>query len=212
MEFLKELKFDEKGLIPAIAQDHKSGQVLMCAYMNEESIKKTIETGNATYFSRSRQELWEKGATSGHVQRVAEILVDCDGDALVLKVDQTGAACHTNNHSCFYRKVVDGKLVEIPTEIKGSPEILYAVYDTIVDRVKNPKEGSYTNYLFEKGIDKILKKVGEESAEVIIASKNYVKSEVQYETADLLYHLSVVLVEQGLTWNEIFEELESRYK
>ena len=183
----------------------------MCAYMNQESLAKTIETGKATYFSRSRQELWEKGATSGHVQHVKEILVDCDGDALVLKIEQTGAACHTENRSCFYRKVVDGKLVEIPTGLGRNPKILYDVYDIIVDRVKNPKEGSYTNYLFEKGIDKMLKKVGEESAEVIIASKNYVKSEVQYETADLLYHLSVVLVEQGLTWNDIFEELSSRY-
>lgn len=212
MEFINELKFDEKGLIPAIAQDVVSGEVLMCAYMNAESIQKTIETGHATYFSRSRQELWEKGATSGHYQTVKEMYLDCDGDALVLKVEQEGAACHTGNRSCFYRKLVDGKLVEVPTEGKLSPQILYDVYNVIVDRVKNPKEGSYTNYLFEKGIDKMLKKVGEESAEVIIASKNYVKAEVQYETADLMYHLSVVLVEQGLTWDDIFEELASRYK
>lgn len=212
MEWIKELKFDEKGLIPAVAQDAATGEVLMLAYMNEESIRKTIESGNATYFSRSRQELWEKGAQSGHYQKVQEICVDCDADAIVLKINQTGAACHTNNYSCFYRKVVDGKLVEIPTGTEMSPKILYDVYDVIVDRVKNPKEGSYTNYLFEKGIDKMLKKVGEESAEVIIASKNYVKAEVQYETADLLYHLSVVLVEQGLTWNDIFEELKKRYK
>lgn len=212
MEFLNDLKFDEKGLIPAVAQDAVSGEVLMCAYMNRESILKTLETGKATYFSRSRQKLWEKGETSGHIQMVKEMFVDCDGDALVLKVEQNGSACHTENHSCFYRKVVDGKLVEIPTGLGRDPKILYDVYDVIVDRVKNPKEGSYTNYLFEKGIDKMLKKVGEESAEVIIASKNYVKSEVQYETADLMYHLSVVLVEQGLTWNDVFEELSSRYK
>lgn len=212
MEFIKELKFDEKGLIPAIAQDVVSGEVLMCAYMNAESIQKTIETGHATYFSRSRQELWEKGATSGHYQTVKEMYLDCDGDALVLKVEQEGVACHTGNYSCFYRKLVDGKLVEVPTEGGVSPQILYDVYNVIVDRVKNPKEGSYTNYLFEKGIDKMLKKVGEESAEVIIASKNYVKEEVQYETADLMYHLSVVLVEQGLTWDDVFKELASRYK
>ncbi|MBQ2614153.1 MAG: bifunctional phosphoribosyl-AMP cyclohydrolase/phosphoribosyl-ATP diphosphatase HisIE [Clostridia bacterium] len=211
MEFLNDLKFDEKGLIPAIAQDAVSGEVLMCAYMNKDSILKTLETGKATYFSRSRNELWEKGETSGHYQHVKDILVDCDGDALVLKVEQEGAACHTENPSCFYRKVVDGKLVEIPTGLGRQPGILYDVYNIIVDRVKNPKEGSYTNYLFEKGIDKMLKKVGEESAEVIIASKNYVKAEVQYETADLLYHLSVVLVEQGLTWDDIFGELSSRY-
>ncbi len=211
MEFLNELKFDEKGLIPAIAQDAVSGEILMCAYMNAESLEKTMETGRATYYSRSRQELWEKGAVSGHVQHVKEILADCDGDALVLKIEQEGAACHTGNLSCFYRKVVDGRLVEIPTGLGRNPKILYDVYNIIVDRVKNPKEGSYTNYLFEKGIDKMLKKVGEESAEVIIASKNYVKSEVQYETADLLYHLSVVLVEEGLTWDDIFQELSSRY-
>lgn len=210
-DFIKELKFDDKGLIPAVAQDAVTGEVLMLAYMNEESIKKTIESGHATYFSRSRQELWEKGAHSGHLQLIKEILVDCDADAIVLKIEQIGAACHTNNPSCFYRRVVDGKLVEIPTGLNKNPKILYDVYDIIVDRVKNPKEGSYTNYLFEKGIDKMLKKVGEESAEVIIASKNYVKSEVQYETADLLYHLSVVLVEQGLTWDDIFAELRSRY-
>ena len=199
MEFVKDLKFDEKGLIPAVAQDAVSGEILMLAYMNEESIKQTIETGHAVYFSRSRQELWEKGATSGNIQNV-------------LKVNQTGNACHTNNHSCFFRKVENGKLIEIPTGLAARPGILYDVYNVIVDRVKNPKEGSYTNYLFEKGIDKMLKKVGEEAAEVIIASKNYVKSEVQYETADLLYHLSVVLVEQGLTWDDIFIELQKRYK
>ena len=212
MDFIKELKFDERGLSPAIAQDAVSGEVLMCAYMNEESLKLTMETGHATYFSRSRQELWEKGAHSGNLRHVQAMYVDCDGDALVLKIRQDGAACHTGNFSCFYRKVVDGKLVEIPTNFIATPKILYDVYNVIVDRVKNPKEGSYTNYLFEKGIDKMLKKVGEESAEVIIASKNYVKSEVQYETADLMYHLSVVLVEQGLTWDDVFSELASRYQ
>ena len=211
MEFLNELNFDEKGLIPAIAQDAVSGEILMCAYMNAESLEMTMESGRATYYSRSRQELWEKGAVSGHVQHVKEILADCDGDALVLKIEQEGAACHTGNLSCFYRKVVDGRLVEIPTGLGRNPKILYDVYNIIVDRGKNPKEGSNTNYLFEKGIDKMLKKVGEESAEVIIASKNYVKSEVQYETADLLYHLSVVLAEEGLTWDDIFQELSSRY-
>lgn len=210
-DFVKDLKFDDRGLIPAVAQDAVSGEILMLAYMNEESIKMTLESGHATYFSRSRRELWEKGSHSGNLQFVKEILVDCDMDAIILKIEQKGVACHTGNPSCFYRKVVDGKLVEIPTGVDTNPKILYDVYDIIVDRVKNPKEGSYTNYLFEKGIDKMLKKVGEESAEVIIASKNYVKSEVRYETADLLYHLSVVLVEQGLTWDDIFGELRSRY-
>lgn len=212
MEFLKDLKFDENGLIPAVAQDAVSGEVLMLAYMNKDSIIETLRTGHATYFSRSRRELWEKGATSGNIQDVVSMYVDCDRDAIVIKVRQTGNACHTNNHSCFFTQVVDGKLIEIPTGISAKPGILYDVYNVIVDRVKNPKEGSYTNYLFKKGIDKMLKKVGEEASEVIIASKNYVKSEVRYETADLLYHLSVVLVEQGLTWDDVFVELQNRYK
>ena len=212
MSFIDDLKFDEKGLIPAIAQDYVSGEVLMCAYMNRESLEKTLESGKATYFSRSRGKLWEKGETSGHTQRVKEILVDCDVDSLVLKVEQTGAACHTNNYSCFYRSVDNGELKEFETGKGRNPKIVYDVYDRIVDRTKNPVEGSYTNYLFEKGIDKMLKKVGEESAEVIIAAKNRVFSEVQYETADLIYHLSVVLVEQGLTWDDIYEELRKRYK
>ncbi len=211
-DFIKDLKFDKDGLIPAVAQDSVSGEVLMLAYMNADSIRETIKTGHATYFSRSRQQLWEKGATSGNFQDVVEMYVDCDQDAIVLKVKQTGNACHTNNHSCFYRRVKDGKLEEIPTGTAAKPGILYDVYNVIVDRVNHPKKGSYTNYLFDKGIDKMLKKVGEEASEVIIASKNYVKSEVQYETADLLYHLSVVLVEQGLTWDDIFVELQKRYK
>ena len=132
-DFIKELKFDEKGLIPAVAQDAVSGEILMLAYMNEESIKLTIESGHATYFSRSRQERWEKGAHSGHLQHVKEILVDCDADAIVLKIEQIGAACHTNNPSCFYRKVVDGKLVEIPTGIDTNPKVLYDVYEVSVD-------------------------------------------------------------------------------
>ena len=211
MEF-SQFKTNDQGLIPVIVQHYKTQEILMLAYMNEESFYETIKTGKMTYFSRSRQELWEKGATSGNIQELVDMYVDCDRDTIVLKVNQTGNACHTNNHSCFFRKVENGRLIEIPTGLAAKPEILYDVYNVIVDRVKNPKEGSYTNYLFEKGIDKMLKKVGEEAAEVIIASKNYVKSEVQYETADLLYHLSVVLVEQGLTWDDIFIELQKRYK
>ena len=211
MEFIKDLKFNEQGLIPAIAQDVVSNEVLMCAYMNEESIKKTIETGKATYFSRSRQELWEKGETSGHFQYVKEILVDCDGDAIVLKVEQEGAACHTDNPSCFYRKLVDGKLVEIPTGLGRNPQILYNVYNLIVDRVKNPKEGSYTNYLFEKGMDKILKKVGEECTEVIIGGSKQDKEETVYEIADLCYHVMVLMVQMGITVEDITRELEKRH-
>ena len=211
MEFVKDLKFDEKGLIPAVAQDAVSGEILMLAYMNEESIKQTIETGHAVYFSRSRQELWEKGATSGNIQNVVDMYVDCDRDAIVLKVNQTGNACHTNNHSCFFRKVENGKLIEIPTGLAARPGILYDVYNVIVDRVKNPKEGSYTNYLFEKGIDKMLKKVGEESSEVIIAGAKNDKEETIYEVADLAYHLMVMMVEQGITLQDVTAELAKRH-
>lgn len=210
MDFIQSLKFDEKGLIPVIAQDYKTKAVLMMAYMNEESIKKTIETGKATYFSRSRNQLWTKGEESGHYQTVKDIYVDCDGDTLMLQVEQVEAACHTDNYSCFYRKVENYKLKEIDTTPKPSSCILNEVYDVICDRVVNPKEGSYTNYLFEKGLDKMLKKVGEEASEVIIGAKNRSKDEVQYEVADLLFHLLVVLKEIGLEPDDVFAELVKR--
>lgn len=205
------IKYDEKGLVPAVAQDYISGKILMVAYMNEESLRLTQETGKATYFSRSRQKLWVKGEHSGNFQIVKEILVDCDEDTLILKVDPQGPACHTGNKTCFYRKLVDGKLVEDSTDA-SSLSVLKDVYDVIADRKAHPKEGSYTNYLFEKGIDKQLKKVGEESAEVIIASKNPDVSELRYEASDLLYHLMVVMVERGLTWEDLTKELEGRKK
>lgn len=203
-----DIKFDEKGLVPAVIQDAVTGEVLMTAYMNATSLKETVDTGRTVFYSRSRQELWRKGETSGHVQKIREIRVDCDGDCLLIKVEQTGAACHTGKYSCFYR-TVDGE--EAPTGIGGSNSaILYEVYDVICDRRDHPKEGSYTNYLLEKGIDKILKKVGEESAESIIAAKNRSKSEVTYEVADLFYHLMVMLVEQGVHPDDIFAELQKR--
>ena len=205
------IKYDEKALVPAVAQDYISGKILMVAYMNEESLRLTQETGKATYFSRSRQKLWVKGEHSGNFQIVKEILVDCDEDTLILKVDPQGPACHTGNKTCFYRKLVDGKLVEDSTDA-SSLSVLKDVYDVIADRKAHPKEGSYTNYLFEKGIDKQLKKVGEESAEVIIASKNPDVSELRYEASDLLYHLMVVMVERGLTWEDLTKELEGRKK
>ena len=203
-----DIKFDEKGLVPAVIQDAVTGEVLMTAYMNEESLRETMDTGRTVFYSRSRQELWRKGETSGHVQRVKEIRADCDGDCLLIKVEQTGAACHTGKYSCFYR-TIDGE--EVSTGIGGSKSaILYEVYDVICDRRDHLKEGSYTNYLLEKGIDKILKKVGEESAESIIAAKNRSKSEVTYEVADLFYHLMVMLVEQGVHPDDIFAELQKR--
>ena len=200
-----EPKFDEKGLVVAIAVDEQDGTVLMQAYMNKEAWDLTIKTGRATYFSRSRQKLWVKGEESGHSQMVKEIRLDCDRDSVLLIVEQTGAACHTNNRSCFYTPVYGNNSPHMGT-------LLANLQKTIHERRENPVSGSYTNYLFEKGLDKILKKVGEESSEVIIAAKNKVKEEIVYETADLLYHLSVLLEERGLGWNDIALELSKREK
>lgn len=213
---INKIKFDQRGLVPAIIQDYQSGQVLMMAYMNTESLEKTLSTGKTWFYSRSREALWMKGETSGHVQNVQELLYDCDEDTLLIKVEQIGAACHTGHYSCFYRNS-DRDEVAPPVfdpgkvyNLQSGSGILYELYDVILDRQKNMPEGAYTTYLFEKGLDKILKKVGEENAEVIIASKNRDKSEVVYETSDLLYHLMVLLVEQGVSLEDIFTELKSR--
>ena len=207
-ELLKAIKFDEKGLVPAVLQDAVTKKVLMVAYMNEESLKMTLETGKATFWSRSRNELWVKGATSGNYMNVVAVDVDCDEDCLLLSVKADGPACHTGKESCFYRRISDGKLIE--KEQEAGADILPRLQAVAEDRLKNPQEGSYTNYLFEKGEDKILKKVGEEAAEVVIAGKNRNKSEIQYEVADLLYHMTVMLVDNGMSWQDIFEELEKR--
>lgn len=204
------LKFDEKGLIPAVAQDYISGRILMLAYMNEESLRLTLETGKATFFSRSRQCLWVKGEHSGNILWVKDILVDCDEDALIIKVDPAGPACHTGEDTCFYRKMEqDGSLSDYKRETR-SLTVLKDVYNVISDRKKHPKEGSYTNYLFNKGIDKQLKKIGEEAGEIIIAAKNPDVSELEYEACDFLYHLMVVMVERGLTWENLMQELDKR--
>jgi len=160
------------------------------------------------YYSRSRKSLWLKGETSGHFQHVKELFIDCDNDTILAKVDQVGAACHTGNRSCFYRGISGNEDASVNTE---SLSILKEVYDTIADRKLNPKEGSYTNYLFDKGIDKILKKCGEESTEIVIAAKNPNQIELKYEIADYLYHLMVLMVETGLSWEEIMEELSNRH-
>lgn len=206
----KDMKLNEQGLITVVTQDYYSGQVLMVAYMNEEAYNKTIKTKKAYYYSRSRAALWLKGETSGHFQSVKEMYFDCDNDTLLLKVIQEGVACHTGKKSCFYKKIdlETGEVSELD-RFKAA-DILNGVYEVIVDRKVNPKEGSYTNYLFEKGIDKILKKVGEETAEVIIGAKNEGKDEIVFEISDLLYHLSVLMVEKGATWEDIFNELEDR--
>lgn len=197
-----EIKFDEKGLVPTVAQDIGSGQVLMLAYMNEESLKLTIDTGIAHYYSRSRDEIWKKGETSANIQEVKGIYYDCDGDSILLKINQVGVACHTGSYSCFYNEI------KAYDDISSTFEDLY---DIVIDRKNNPKEGSYTDYLFKEGLDKILKKIGEESSEVIIGAKNK-KDELIYETSDLIYHLTVLLVNQGVSLGEIKEELRKRMK
>jgi len=214
---IENLKFDANGLIPAIAQNFRNKEVLMLAYMNREAIEKTLETGQAHYFSRSRQELWHKGATSGHLQHVKSIRYDCDGDTILLLVDQVGAACHTGNRSCFFRSANGGKAGQSEAEAQhthnGGADIGEALsheYNVIIDRRDTPKEGSYTNYLFEKGLDKVLKKVGEETTEAVIAAKNADKEDLAMETADLLYHLSVMLVQCGLSWAEVAQALKDR--
>lgn len=207
---LKELRFDEKGLISAVVQDSVTKEVLMVAYMNSETLKMTLDTKKATFFSRTRNEVWVKGETSGHYLDVESIKVDCDGDCLVVFAHPNGPACHTNNRSCFFRRIdKDGDLVT-DTKQGGTSDILMREQAVIINRKKNPEEDSYTNYLFNKGEDKILKKIGEEAAEVVIAGKNRDKEEIKYETADLLYHLSVMLVDNDMTWNDIFEEMENR--
>lgn len=179
------LKFDEKGLIPAVVQDDRTGDVLMLAYMNKESIEKTLETKETWFFSRSRQELWNKGATSGNTQQVQRISVDCDQDTLLIQVTPEGPACHTGEKTCFFTTAMEEK--------ESLREVVYEVIDEIEDRKENPVEGSYTTYLFNEGIDKVLKKVGEESTEVVIGAKNADKEEVSNEIADLVYHTLVLM-------------------
>ena len=209
------IKFDPHGLVPAVIQDAASGTVLMVAYMNAASLAKTLETGVTWFYSRSRRTLWQKGETSGHVQKVREVYYDCDGDTLLVKVEQLGAACHEGTFSCFSRRL-DGAESDRDTsaavDYKPAMTVLYELFNVINDRKANPKEGSYTNYLFDKGRDKILKKVGEEAAETIIASKNDDKQEILYEMADLWYHCLVLLSHHDITPTELFAELEGRRK
>ncbi|ABR46805.1 phosphoribosyl-AMP cyclohydrolase [Alkaliphilus metalliredigens QYMF] len=216
MKGLEEVTFDEKGLVATIIQEMSSNEVLMVAYMNRESLKKTLETKETWFWSRSRGELWHKGGTSGHIQRVKEMRYDCDGDALLVKVEQTGVACHTGEKSCFYSTLYKEEAVKkkeaMLEESENIEELLSSLYERIVDRKAHPKQGSYTNYLFDKGVDKILKKVGEEASEVIIAAKNPGKEELVSETSDLLYHLLVLLVEKGVSLEAIYQELNSREK
>ena len=201
----KEFKLDSNGLIPVIVQDYKTNEVLMMAYMNEESYQKTIQTGTMTYYSRSRQKLWIKGETSGHYQYVKELKLDCDQDTILAKVRQEGAACHTGNHSCFYTE-----LMKREYDDTNPYSVFEEVYGTIMDRKVHPKVGSYTNYLFDKGIDKILKKCGEEATEIIIAAKNPEVEELKYEISDFLYHCMVLMAQRGVDWDDITKELAHR--
>ena len=200
-----EFKLDENGLLPVVVQDYRTQEVLMLAYMNEEAYNKTIAGGRMTYYSRSRSKLWLKGETSGHYQYVKELSIDCDKDTILAKVLQIGVACHTGRKSCFFTELVKKDYKE-----EDPFHVFREVYNVISDRKRNPREGSYTNYLFDKGIDKILKKCGEESAEIIIAAKNPGAEELRYEIADYLYHLMVLMAECGLDWDDITNELAHR--
>ena len=212
---ISKVKFNVHGLVPAIVQE-ESGQVLMLAYMNEESLKKTVETGYTHFYSRSRQTLWKKGETSGNVQQVKALYYDCDGDALLVVVHQTGVACHTGTYSCFSGRRLDEN-DKLPAVVEQQPQenlsmILYELYSVIKDRQRHPVEGSYTNYLFGAGQDKILKKVGEEAVETIIASKNGVEENILYEMGDLWYHCLVLLAFHGIKPANLFAELMKRRK
>lgn len=200
-----EFKLNKDGLLPVVVQHYKTKEVLMLAYMNEEAFYHTIKSGKMTYYSRSRNELWIKGETSGHTQYVKSLTIDCDKDTLLAKVDQIGAACHTGNPTCFFTPIVGVDIDE-----KNPLQVFESVYDTIVDRKEHPKDGSYTNYLFDKGIDKILKKVGEEATELVIAAKNPNPEEIKYEMSDFLYHAMVLMVDRGVTWEDIVNELADR--
>lgn len=199
---VEKINFNENGLIPAIVQDDVTGKVLMLAYMNKEAVEKTLETNEAWFYSRSRQELWHKGATSGNIQKVKRMLLDCDQDTILLHVIPKGPACHTGKESCFYETVYE--------EEPENREIVYDVIKEIKFRRDNPKEGSYTSYLFREGLDKILKKIGEESSEVIIGAKNHDKQELTSEMSDLIYHSLVLLEEAGVNLTDVKKELKNR--
>lgn len=202
----EDFKKNSDGMVPVVVQDYRTQEVLMVAYMNEEAYLETIRTGKMTYYSRSRQELWVKGSTSGHFQYVKRLTADCDMDTILARVSQVGAACHTGARSCFFNEITRKDYEEA-----GNPlQVFEDVLNIIKDRKVNPKEGSYTNYLFDKGIDKILKKLGEEATEIVIAAKNPNTNEVKYEISDFLYHMMVLMVEKDVSWEEITAELANR--
>jgi len=199
-ELIKDLKYDEKGLIPVVVQDYKTGRVLMLAYMNEEALRRTIETGEAWYFSRSRNALWHKGETSGHFQKVKDIAVDCDKDTILLLVEQIGVACHTGNFSCFYRAKDSGE------------SFLFYLEKFLRERKEKLPEESYSAKLFKEGKDRILQKLGEEAIEIIIAGMKNGRNDFIYESADLLFHLMVAFVEENIELKDVIQELIRRHK
>ncbi len=217
MRLVEQLKFDDNGLVPCITQDVDSGEVLMLAYMNEEAVENTLATGKVHYYSRSRGKQWMKGESSGHVQKVREIRYDCDGDTLLIKVEQVGAACHTGRRSCFYsvwddsQLVIDGEPEVDVTSVYGEKDILDAVYHVIQDRRRNPTEKSYVHSLFTKGLDKILSKIGEEATETAVAGKGGDRDEVIYEVADLFFHTLILLGYYDLPPERIYAELRRRF-
>ncbi|RSK56626.1 bifunctional phosphoribosyl-AMP cyclohydrolase/phosphoribosyl-ATP diphosphatase HisIE [Bacillus canaveralius] len=205
------IRFDEKGLVTAIVQDAVTKAVLTLAYMNRESLERSIETGETWFFSRSRQELWHKGATSGNTQKIIEMTYDCDGDAILVLVNPNGPACHNGTVSCFTKPLYTTESNTAENDSAANYEILTKLEQVIKEREQQRPEGAYTTYLFEKGVDKILKKVGEEAAEVIIAAKNRDSEELKWEAADLIFHLFVLLREQELSFSEILSVLEERH-
>ena len=211
-EILEAVKFDEKGLVVCVIQDYHAKKIRMVAYMNREALEKTLETKEMYYFSRSRNQLWQKGETSGYFQHLKGLSIDCDGDALLFQVEQVGGiSCHTGHATCFYRDLEEDIDVLVNrTKIDKSDIELFNLEATISDRIKNPVAGSYTNYLIEKGENKILKKVGEEATETVIAFKDGKKQEIVGEIADLIYHLSVEMGVKDISWNDVFEELKKR--
>ncbi|MCM3786392.1 bifunctional phosphoribosyl-AMP cyclohydrolase/phosphoribosyl-ATP diphosphatase HisIE [Neobacillus mesonae] len=215
---IEAVRFDEKGLVPAIVQDIDTKEVLMMAYMNKESLEKSIESGETWFWSRSRNELWHKGATSGNVQSIVSMKYDCDGDTLLVLVKPEGPACHTGEYSCFYREVTATGQAEAVSASQSSVEagsrfdVLAELESVIAEREKERPEGAYTTYLFNKGVDKILKKIGEEASETIIAAKNKDNQELKLEVSDLIYHLLVLLEERKLPLDEVMKELSLRHE
>ena len=211
-EFINSVKFDENGLVVCVIQDYHAKKIRMVAYMNKEALIRTLDTKQMTYYSRSRQSLWVKGETSGYYQYMRGASIDCDGDALLFQVEQEGGiSCHTGNQVCFYRDLEDENLfITNRTKTISSDNELLNLEGTIGDRIKNPVEGSYTNYLIDKGENKILKKVGEEASETIIACKDGKHDEIVGEIADLIYHLTVEMQVKNVSWNDVFDELKKR--